>query len=578
MLYFLISLKVIIILFILRRRYIQKKNLVIITKKLNSFSKIPDDLENIKIKGDKQTTDLITSLNNFIDLIIFNFKIVTKSEKDFRLISEKAIDGIITIDEDNTIIFANKSIFDILGFSQNELLNMSILKLFPFQVHSFLLTMLNNLKSTSKDGIGLRFEINGLNKSREQIPLELSISTNQYTNYNTYTAIIRDITIRKELEDQLKVYTENLEKLIEMRTEELSEQNIALDEANKQLKKLDELKSNFLSNISHELRTPLTSIKSSAKIIDKYGEKKPESIKKFASIIIEEADRLTRLINNVLDLSKIEAGEMKFDFKPVNMYQLLEHIFTITNPFFVEKKIKYLISIPKNIPNVLIDKDSIIQVIVNLISNAVKFTENGFVKISIIISQQGKKLKFEVEDSGIGIAKEDIEQIFEKFKQSGDTLINKPKGTGLGLHISREIIQQHGGIIWAESELGKGSKFIFTIPCETNIDTNNKEIKDKKNILIISKETGYLLQDIDLKINLNPIIINSSYYLKNILKKYNFEKIIIDNSVYDSNEITKEIKEIDEKFLNKICSTKLFYRNGVLDIDEFTGYLNRFMD
>ncbi len=283
MLYFLISLKIIVILFILRRRYIQKKNLVAVSEKLNSFSKIPDDLENIKLKGDKQINNLLKSLNNFIDLIIFNFKIVTKSEKDFRLISEKAIDGIITIDEDNTIIFANKSIFDILGFSQNELLNTSILKLFPFQAHAYLLTMLNNLKSTSKDGIGLRFEINGLNKIREQIPLELSISTNQYTNYNTYTAIIRDITTRKELEEQLKVYTENLEKLIEMRTEELSEQNIALDEANKQLKKLDELKSNFLSNISHELRTPLTSIKSSAKIIDKYGEKKPESIKKFAS-------------------------------------------------------------------------------------------------------------------------------------------------------------------------------------------------------------------------------------------------------------------------------------------------------
>ncbi len=445
-----------------------KKNQDILSymiKKLNKIHEIPNDLEHFSKNIDykkfsNKEKEFIELINDKFNLIKFYYKMVSKSEAEFRIISEKANDGIITIDEDYTIIFINRAIENIFGYEKEEIINTSLLRLIAFDKH---IDLLNNIKNL-KDEHGIIIESIGIRNNRKKIPIEVSLSINKYNNYITYTIIFRDITTRKDLEKQLKQYTEKLEELVEIRTNELIEQNIALDEANKQLKKLDELKSSFLSNVSHELRTPLTSIKSSAKIINKYGLKKPTSIDKFSSIIIEEVDRLTRLINNVLDLSKIEAGEMTFNFKEINFYDLLYHIYVVTSPSVFENKLKFLISIPRNIPNVVIDKDSIIQVMVNLISNAVKFTKNGFIKLNILMNASKTKLKISVEDSGIGIIKEDLTTVFDKFKQSGDTLTDKPKGTGLGLPISKEIIQKHGGAIWVESEINKGSKFIFTLP------------------------------------------------------------------------------------------------------------------
>ena len=436
-----------------------------IIDKLNKIHNIPEDLESFSNGIDcdflsENEKLLLDTINDKFNLINFYYKMTLKSEAEFRIISEKANDGIITVDEDYTIIFVNKAIEYIFGYKKEEIINTSLLKLFSFDKH---IDLLNNFKKL-KDEHGIIIESEGIRKNRNKVPVEVSLSVNKYDNYITYTIIVRDITTRKNLENQLKQYTEKLEELVEIRTNELIEQNIALDEANKQLKKLDELKSSFLSNVSHELRTPLTSIRSSARIIKKYGLKKPKSIEKFSDIIIEEVDRLTRLINNVLDLSKIEAGEMDFNFQKVNFYDLLYHIFSVTWPSVNEKGLKFLISIPSGIPELNVDKDAIIQVMVNLISNSVKFTEKGFIKIIASLSSNKDKIKIIVQDTGIGIVKEDLGSVFDKFKQSGNTLTDKPKGTGLGLPISKEIIQRHGGAIWVESEVGKGSKFIFTFP------------------------------------------------------------------------------------------------------------------
>ena len=440
-----------------------KKFLKEITEQISNIHNIPEDLEQINIDLDKldlEEKELVSTLLEKFNLIKFYYKMISKREVEFRITSEKANDGIITIDEDFVIIFMNKAVEHIFGYKKDEIINNSLLKLFSFDKH---IDLLNNFKKL-KDEHGVIVELEAVNKNQKKLPIELSLSVNKYDNYITYTIITRDISNRKKLERKLKKYTENLEELVKTRTNEIFKQNIELDLANKKLKKLDELKSSFLSNVSHELRTPLTSIKSSAKIINKYGLKKPDSIGKFSGIIIEEVDRLTRLINNVLDLSKIEAGEMSFNFKETNFYDLLHHIFIITAPSVYEKKLKFLGSIPASIPDINLDKDALIQVIVNLISNAVKFTDDGYIKIIVVLNETKTKIKFIIEDSGIGIIKDDLEHVFDKFKQSGNTLTDKPKGTGLGLPISREIIQHHGGVVWAESDYNKGSRFIFTLP------------------------------------------------------------------------------------------------------------------
>ncbi len=448
------------------------KKLKLIIKKLKNIHNIPDDIIRFQnnfslLSFHEDERELLQVLFEKFNLIQFFYKMISKSEFEFRLIAEKANDGIITVDEDYSIIFCNQAVEKMFGYEKNEIINNSMLKLFVFEEHISLIENLSSLLTgRSKDYI---LEATAIKSNYVKFPIEVSFSLNNYNNYITYTIIFRDITTRKNLENQLKQHTENLEELVDIRTNELIEQNIALDEANKQLKKVDELKSIFLSNVSHEIRTPLTSIKSSAKIIKKYAIKRPDSIERFSDIIIEEVDRLTRLINNVLDLSKIEAGEVVFDFKEQNIYKLIYHIYSVVSPAIYGKNLEFFIDIDAEIPMIILDKDTIIQVLVNLINNAVKFTPKGKITLRVVINQNKTKLKFFLIDTGVGIHKEDLENVFYKFKQSGDTLTDKPTGTGLGLSISKEIIQRHGGAIWAESELGKGSKFIFVLPIKNNL-------------------------------------------------------------------------------------------------------------
>ncbi len=560
----LVVIKILIInLFIKRKNRIKKENSLI--SYFNSIKNIPNDLD-LEIPQNifYQDEFLRKSILDFLNLVRFNFKKLIKSELEFRVVSEKAIDAIITIDEDFSIIFLNRATELTFGYQKDEILNNSILKLFSFENHSFLLIALSNLKGTTDSFAGSRFEISGLTKLHEEIPLEISLSINEYDHYNTYTAIIRDISSRKKLEKQIKLYTENLEKLVELRTKEIYEQNITLDKANQQLKHLDQLKSNFLSNVSHELRTPLTSIKSSAKIILKYGQKKPDAIEKFGSIIIEETERLTRLINNVLDLSKIEAGEMVYEKKSENFYSFISHIYRLVYPIVQEKGLKFLIDIPQNIPHILVDKDSIIQVFVNIINNAVKFTPKGFIKITVTQSKTVKKLKISIKDSGIGVPKESLSDIFEKFKQTGNTLTDKPKGTGLGLPICREIIQFHGGLIWVESKIGEGSVFHFTLPIDEKEESSIQQ-EDKKQILLLSNSNSDIsdFEKILLISKFKLITINHPQILKNILKKYDFYAILVNDFEFNREDINKIIDF-------KISIPLFFIKDGLEKFKEFT--------
>jgi len=238
-----------------------------------------------------------------------------------------------------------------------------------------------------------------------------------------------------------------------------------LKEAYEKLKEVDKMKSDFLSNVSHELRTPLTSIASSAKIMLKYGDKKPGTVHRFSQIILDESERLARLINDVLDLAKIESGQIEWRMDRINLKELMDRILRIGEPAAKNKDLEIRVeNIDETLPRVFGDFDRLVQVLINLVSNAIKFTPEGG-----CITLSARKLdenfvEISVRDTGIGIAKEDQRLIFEKFKQVGDTLTEKPKGTGLGLPICKEIIEHHGGRIWVESEPGKGSTFKFTLP------------------------------------------------------------------------------------------------------------------
>ncbi len=242
----------------------------------------------------------------------------------------------------------------------------------------------------------------------------------------------------------------------------------------------NQMKSDFLSNISHELRTPLTSIIGFAKIIqadlgarifpavhsDERAVRRAQSqVGESLEIIISEGERLTRLINNLLDLAKIEAGKMEWKHVQVNLAEVVDRSAVATASLFEQKGLEMVCDVEPGLPEICADPDRLIQVVINLISNAVKFTPQG--RVTIQARGLESDVQVSVTDQGIGIALEDQQRLFEKFTQIGDSLTGKPKGTGLGLAISKEIIEHHGGRIWVESQPGKGSTFIFTLPIPT---------------------------------------------------------------------------------------------------------------
>lgn len=250
------------------------------------------------------------------------------------------------------------------------------------------------------------------------------------------------------------------------------------EEASKIAEKANEAKSAFLSTVSHELRTPLTSVLGFTKIIrkrleekifpslnrsDAKSEKVINQISENLNVVIAEGERLTHLINDVLDLAKIEAGKMEWTMENVSISEVAERAISATTALFDQKHLQLEKNIEPDLPSITGDRDKLIQVIINLLSNAIKFTDKGTVGCKIFKDED--EVIVQISDTGIGIAPEDFAAVFEQFKQvGGDTLTDKPKGTGLGLPICKEIVEHHGGRIWLESVAGKGSTFSFALP------------------------------------------------------------------------------------------------------------------
>jgi Na+/proline symporter/nitrogen-specific signal transduction histidine kinase len=261
---------------------------------------------------------------------------------------------------------------------------------------------------------------------------------------------------------QVVVYSHRLEQ----KSRELEAATAELRGANEQLKQLDRLKDDFVSTVSHELRTPLTSIRAFTQILLEHPEVDAEQRSKFLGIITKETERLTRLINQVLDLSKIESGKAEWRESRVDLRELIGDAVTGMSQVFQEQAIKVDVQLPQKVPPVRADVDRIIQVMLNLLSNAAKFCEPGRGRIRVALEAQPGALRVEVRDNGPGIDPADQRVIFDKFRQVGDTLTAKPHGSGLGLHISRQIVEHFGGRMWVESELGHGACFAFTLPHE----------------------------------------------------------------------------------------------------------------
>jgi signal transduction histidine kinase len=253
-------------------------------------------------------------------------------------------------------------------------------------------------------------------------------------------------------------------KALEQKSHELEAATAELRAANERLQELDRMKDDFVSTVSHELRTPLTSIRAFAEMLFDRPDTLPEKRQQFLGIILKETERLTRLINQILDLAKIESGRAEWHTEALDMRELVRDAAAATSQLFADKGVAFETRLPERVAPVIADRDRLQQVLLNLLSNAVKFSPSHNALVRVALTLEPDRVRVDVNDNGPGIDPRDHESIFEKFRQVGDTLTDRPHGTGLGLPISRQIVRQFGGELWVESVPGEGATFSFTLP------------------------------------------------------------------------------------------------------------------
>ncbi|EFL51461.1 PAS/PAC sensor signal transduction histidine kinase [Solidesulfovibrio fructosivorans JJ]] len=400
-----------------------------------------------------------------------------ESEEKFRRIVETANEGVWVLDAADKTAFVNRRMAAMLGCSAEEMPG-SLVE--PFLTEKSLPTVRAHLdKLRQGQTTVFEHELRAVTGAVLWVMVSASPLYDGSGRYIGALGMFTDITARKKIEEELAESSHRLEAEVEERTRDLRLQALELAEANIRLSELDRLKSAFLSTVSHELRTPLTSILGFAKLIgrdfnDQFLplatgvpalEAKGRRIASNLAVVYGEAERLTRLINDVLDLNRIESGNMHWRDTRFNPLEVLGKAANSIKGLLSQRpEITFVLEMNEDVPEVRMDPDQLIQVVTNLLQNAVKFTREGTVRMTV--RREGEAVELAIADSGIGIPPGELEAIFGKFHQVGrsDTMGETTKGTGLGLAICRQIVRHYGGRIWAESQLGQGSVFYVLLP------------------------------------------------------------------------------------------------------------------
>ena len=260
-----------------------------------------------------------------------------------------------------------------------------------------------------------------------------------------------------------------LQQQVDALNEELSQTRYELFQVKKDLHQADRVRSEFIATVSHELRTPLNSILGFAKLLLKQQVGPLNKLQQTdLSLIYDSANYLLALVNDILDYSKIEAGKIRLDMERVAVEEIVVGVIASTYMLIDDKPITLNEKIEPKLPKIFVDRERIRQVVINLLSNAAKFTDSGSITLRVHhLAENGQEcICFSVTDTGIGIRKEDIEQVFEPFRQIDEAMTRQAEGTGLGMAISFRLVKLHGGRLWVESKIGQGSTFSFTIPVE----------------------------------------------------------------------------------------------------------------
>ncbi len=353
-------------------------------------------------------------------------QVLRDREERLSAILENVVDGIITINSHGLIETFNPASEKIFGYHCNEVIGKNIKMLMPAPYQDEHDGYLKNYRDTREAKIiGIGREVEGLRRDGTTFPLELAVSEMSLDGQQVFTGIVRDITERKQAE---------------------------------------KMKREFVSTVSHELRTPLTSIKGALGLIKSgvFGEM-PDKLTRMIDIAHNNSERLVRLINDILDIEKIESGQMSFHLEPLLLHSLMEHCIEANRAYGAEHGVIFTFTSEAPDAQVAGDHDRLTQVMTNLMSNAAKFSPEGST-VDIVLRADQDRIHVEVKDYGPGIPESFHEKIFGKFAQADSSDTREEGGTGLGLNIARSIIENHGGRIGFTTALGKGTTFYFDLP------------------------------------------------------------------------------------------------------------------
>ncbi len=360
--------------------------------------------------------------------------------------------------------FVSNKWIDMTGYSKEELMDKSFYDLVcPVDNYS----TIGNKNTTLRKMLNGPLELNVLQKDGDILPIEISCGTNFYQGQQVIVVYIRDISKRKRFEDDLKKHQQYLQDLITLRTGELHKSNVKLEKSYEEEKELRlELerqlnsKVNLVRAMVHELKTPLTPMIGTSKIM--MDRLQDNSLLRMARNIYRGAENLNRRITDLMDYVSGTFEEIQLHCDEMDAVKLLSETIAMVTPEAEVKKQYIVLNVKKPIPAVYADEDRIRQVLLNLLNNALKFTPSEG-HINVTIDLDGSKILISIEDEGCGIAEEEQNEIFN-YKKALEFNHRKRDSFGIGLPLSKMLVELHGGEIWFESQKGRGSKFSFSIP------------------------------------------------------------------------------------------------------------------
>lgn len=436
----------------------------------------------------------------------------------YREILDEVEDGYYEVDLKGVVTFATKPVEKLFGYSLEEIVGSDFrVTMNPEEIEK-LSDKFNEVFVTGQPLKGVSYE--AFHKSGNRIYLETSVTPlkGKKGQIKGFRGITRDISARKKAEK-------------------------ALEYAKEQAEAANEAKSRFLANMSHEIRTPMSGVIGMAKLLRQTQLDSDQ--KKQVEVIIKSSNTLLGIINDILDFSKIESGQLILRTEPVEIRGLIENIKEILMPSIKGKNLFFETDVDITVPEIIIsDETRLHQILLNIIGNAVKFTSEGGVSVSVRLSGKGntRNVFFVVRDTGIGISENSIEKIFENFTQADDSISRNFGGTGLGLSITKELISLMGGVLKVKSDEGLGSEFSFNIPFLEFNKNYSRQMNSRISTKVLKKD--------------------SFDYIKNWQKKNGSKKIRI--LIAEDNEVNVELAI---RYLKNIDTEIIVARNGMEALD-----------